>query len=80
MGSLKLVPINFTFRENLIISECERKLKLTKDKNGIIWAEFLKSNDYWVKRRLTPGEVEKAKKLIESGDKYDIDCFCYSIA
>lgn len=59
-----------------------RELTLIESESGN-YAEFYKyvqGKPQKVKRLLNHKEVLKAKAVIESGNKYDIDNFCYSIA
>lgn len=62
----------------------ERNLKLIQHEDGCIEAEFMTYPQYgiphYVRRLLRLNEAEKAKAIIERGDIYEIDNFCYSIA
>lgn len=62
----------------------ERKLHLIEHNDGSVEAEFMKYPQYgtphFVRRLLLKKEAEKARAIIEKGDIYEIDNFCYSIA
>jgi hypothetical protein len=62
----------------------DRKLEIKPSENtGFMRAYFNSTNTQGqtcrIGRNITSPEVDKAIELIESGDKYEIDAFCYSI-
>lgn len=62
----------------------KRDLKLIEHEDGSVEAEFMKyplyGNPHYVRRLLMGKEIEKVKQIIESGNEFAIDNFCYSIA
>ena len=58
--------------------DCGRNLLLTRNDTGWVYAEF-NSNGRRRRRLLTPSEVERAEKIIDTGDPWQIDDFCYSL-
>lgn len=62
----------------------DRDLHLIERGDGSVVAEFMKYPEYGtphrVRRLLMGNEVDRAREVIESGDPYAIDNFCYSIA
>jgi len=62
----------------------ERELEIKPSENtGFVRAYFNSTNPQGqirrIGRNITPPEVDKAIELIESGNEYQIDAFCYSI-
>ena len=53
-------------------------LKVSRDKSNWPFCTF-REEDEAVKRYVTTTEAEKAREVIESGDPYKIDNFCYRI-
>lgn len=58
----------------------ERNLMFVSD-NVVSFVKYpICGEPYTVTRRLLPGEAIRAQEVLESGNDFDIDHFCYSIA
>lgn len=55
---------------------------IIEEKNGMYTATFNRYNGHQITRKtflLLPREAETARALLEAGDPYAIDNFCYNI-